>query len=530
MKRRDQKPRSGFTRRAFLGAAAAATASALVPGIMQGCSIFRRKPDTDTGKGPPNIVLLLADDLGYRDLGCYGGPVKTPALDGLAAGGVRFTDFYAGAPTSSPSRATLLTGRHHFRTGIYDVLGYGREPMYLREREVTLPEMLQAQGYATAHFGKWHVGSLKADQSQPSPAVHGFDYWFGMNDDAHPSHRDPVNFLRNGEPVGIIKGYSCQIVVDEAISWLEEERDPERPFFLNLWFHEPHEAAAAPDGIVSLYGDLDDEAAVYAGTIDNTDRAIARLLAKLRQIDSPENTLIVYASDNGSYRADSVGNLRGNKGSVYEGGIRVPGIFYWPGNIAEGHIVGEPAGIVDLLPTICSLTRTSRPKRVHLDGADISPLLMGRGDAFERQQALYWHNGEAMAARRGDYAVIAHADFTYPKDVEAIAEVSKEIVEVLRKADSPELVPWIARKTSFYKEFTNIDAEMLRWQFIRMNTFQKSWIPALKSGTYKQFELYDLATDPGQQYDLFARLPSVAARLKEELLQITASVMDEAPG
>ncbi len=480
----------------------------------------------------PNVVVLFADDLGYQDIGCYDGPVKTPALDRLAADGVRFNDFYSGASVCSPSRATLLTGRHHIRAGIYSVLIFNTERMHLLEREVTLPEVLKSHGYTTAHFGKWHLGLPRGDHNKPSPAEHGFDYWFGMASGAHPSHKNPVNFLRNGEPVGPIEGYSCQIVVDDAISWLEEKRDPDAPFFLNLWFHEPHDVIAAPETIVSQYGDLNDQAAVYSGTIDNTDRAIARLLDKLKEVDSPENTLVVYSSDNGSYRLDRVGNLRGKKGSNYEGGIRVPGIFYWPGHITKGHVQREPAGVIDLLPTVCGLVGIDNPEGVHLDGSDLSPLLTGRDSEFIRHQPLYFHqptSNPTVAIRSGKYSMLAYRDFEYPRDRNAIAEVERQIEDVLTKANSPELVPWVTRTDSFYKVFKNKDAERLRGRFMRLNMFQESWIPTLKAGGYKRFELYDLTTDPGQQKDLSAQLADVTARLKKEMLEITASVMAEGP-
>jgi len=350
-----------------------------------------------------------------------------------------------------------------------------------------------------------------------------------MHAGSQPSHKNPVNFLRNGRPVGKIEGYSCQIVVDEAISWLDEKRDPEAPFFMNLWFHEPHDVVAAPDDIVSQYGDLNDKAAIYSGTIDNTDRAIARLLDKLKEVDLPENTLIVYASDNGSYRSDRVGNLRGTKGYIYEGGIRVPGIFSWPGHIAGGRVEGEPAGVVDLLPTVCGLAGIDKPEGVHLDGSDISPLLLGQDGVFTRHQALYWHSGSSVAMRRGKYSMVAFADFQFPRDREAIAAVEKQIEDVLRTANSPELVPWTTRTNYFYGQLKNMDAERLRWQFMRLNGFQTSWIPTLKAGGYRGFELYDLSTDPGQQNNLAAQLPGVTARLKKEMLDITASVMAEAP-
>jgi len=481
----------------------------------------------------PNVVVLLADDLGWKDIGCYGGPAKTPTLDRLAAGGVRFTDFYAGAAVCGPSRAVLLTGRHHARTGIYsNVIFESSQKPHLLEREITLPEVLKMHGYATAHFGKWHLGMPTRGVEKPTPAEHGFDYWFGMNSGASPSHKDPVNFLRNGKPVGKIVGYSCQIVVDEAISWLDEKRDPDAPFLLNLWFHEPHDPIAAPESIVSQYGDLNDKAAIYSGTIDNTDRAISRLLDKLKEVDSLENTLVFYTSDNGSYRDDRNGNLRGRKASNFEGGIRVPEIFYWPGTVKGGHVEHEPAGAVDLLPTICGLLGIDKPEGVHLDGSDISPLLTSRGNEFVRHQPLYWHLPSAnpsLAIRDGNYSMVAYRNYEFPRDRAAIAKVEKDIEEVLRKANSPELVSWVERTDYFYKVFKNKDAERLRIEFMRLNVFQESWIPILKSGSYKRFQLFDLAADPSQKVDVSKQHPEVFSRLKRQLLEINASVMAEAP-
>jgi arylsulfatase A len=228
----------------------------------------------------PNVVFLLADDLGWKDIGCYGGPVKTPALDGLAKKGVRFTEFYSGAAVCSPSRATILTGRHHLRAGVYSWIADYSQQSHLLEREVTLAEILKEHGYATAHFGKWHLGLSQGKRVKPSPSGHGFDYWFATANNAGPSHRNPRNFLRNGNPVGELKGYACQLVVDEALNWLADHRktDPANstPFFLNLWFHEPHAPIAAPRELVSKYGAQKDPAAIYSGTIENTDRAIAR--------------------------------------------------------------------------------------------------------------------------------------------------------------------------------------------------------------------------------------------------------------
>lgn len=433
----------------------------------------------------PNVVVLLADDLGWKDVGSYGGPVKTPAIDSLAARGMRFTDFYSGAAVCSPSRAVLLTGRHHIRTGVYSWINDSTQNSHLLEREVTLAEVLKQAGYATAHVGKWHLGLPTAERPfKPTPAAHGFDYWFATWNNAVPSHRNPTNFIRNGEPVGELQGYSAQLVVDEAIAWLGRHRQSANrsaPFFLNVWFHEPHSPIAAPDAIVREYSDnLTDRAAIYSGTIDNTDRAIARLLETLAALDAPENTLVVYASDNGSYRQDRVGELRGRKGGNWEGGIRVPGIFFWPGTISAGVVSSEPAGLVDLLPTVCGLLGLRTPPGVHLDGSSLAALLRGETKAIVRHQPLFWHlqrSRPIVAMRDGEWSLVADPDY----------ELSEN------------------------------------------NNFLEAWIPAIKTGGYTNYQLFNLRTDPGQTTDLATREPGRLAQMRQQLLAINASVMADAP-
>jgi arylsulfatase A len=482
----------------------------------------------------PNVVMLLADDLGWKDIGCYGGPVKTPTLDRLAVGGVRFTDFYSGAAVCSPSRATLLTGRQHLRAGIYSWIHDSEQNSHLLEREVTLAEVLKDNGYETAHLGKWHLGMPTPQKpNKPTPADHGFDYWFATANNAQPSHQDPVNFIRNGKPVGKTEGYACQVVVDEAISWLDEQRDPNKPFFLNVWFHEPHAPIAAPDGIVSGYGKLNEPAAIYSGTIDNTDQATARLLEKLEQVDSPENTLIIYSSDNGSYRADRVGHLRGTKGSNYDGGIRVPGIFYWPGTIAEGRVEHEPAGLVDLLPTVCGLLGIDKPQNVHLDGSDLAPLLISGKDEFVRHQPLFWllpASGPAVGIRDGRYSLVAHRDYEFPKDRERMAALRTQIEQVLKRNGTLEdEIRGSTLDKQMFEGFKDREAEQLRSQFILLNMFSESWIPAIKGGTYGRFELFDMAQDSGQTQDVSKQHPDIVTKLKKQLLEINASIMADAP-
>jgi arylsulfatase A len=445
-----------------------------------------------TAADKPNVVILLADDLGYADVGCYNGPVKTPAIDSLAAAGTRFSDFYSGCAVCSPSRAVLMTGRHHIRAGVYSWINDDTQNSHLLEREVTLAEILKTNGYATAHIGKWHLGLPTAKRKKPTPADHGFDHWIATPNNAAPSHRNPNNFIKNGTPMGPLEGYSCQLLADEAIDWLDRREPKDTPFFLNIWFHEPHAPIAAPEGIVNEYQDpnwsppnakkrkakspAQDPAAVYSATIDNTDRAIARLLKKLRELDAPEDTLIIYASDNGSYRDDRTGGLRGRKGLNWDGGIRIPGIFVWPGKIQPNILARQPAGLVDVLPTVCGLLGLDKPEGIHLDGSDISAILLGQPDTFTRHQPLFWHLQKSrpiVAMRDADYSLVAEPDYQLSTD----------------------------------------------------NMFKESWIPAIKNGGYKNYQLFNLAKDPNQTTNIAAENPELVEKLKQQLLKINTSIM-----
>ena len=475
----------------------------------------------------PNVIVLLADDLGSKDLGCYGGPVKTPVLDGLAAKGVRFTDFHAGAAVCSPSRATLLTGRQNLRTGIYGVLQDHMHDMHLLEREVTIAEVLKKAGYGTAHFGKWHIGMTSGKRKKPSLQDHGFDYWFGLSNGANPSHRNPTNFMRNGKPVGPMKGYSCQIVVSDAINWLETKANPDQPFFMNIWFNEPHATLAAPDEITSIYGDLKDEAAIYSATVDNTDRAIGRLVAKLKETGKLDNTLIIYSSDHGSYRTDRNGGLKGNKGSNFQGGLRSPGIFFWPDGVRGGRIESTPSGAVDLLPTICGLAGIDKPKGVHLDGADLSPLLVEKG-TFKRSQPMIWlapSSGHLATLREGRYTLMGYRGYQLPFDRVKYNAILQKMAKLADIDPSPKNLRSRVSNTTF----SSPEFNRLRGEKVRQESFQESWIPTIKAGGFRQFALYDLKTDPLQKKDVSRQRPEVTERLKKKLLMLYKDVMADAP-
>ncbi|EDM28495.1 arylsulphatase A [Lentisphaera araneosa HTCC2155] len=426
----------------------------------------------------PNIVILLADDLGYKDIACYKGPVETPNIDSLAVKGTKFETFYSGSAVCSPSRATLITGRHHIRTGIYSWVHDATQKTHLLEREITLAEMLKEKGYMTAHFGKWHLGMTGKKAKKPNPDAHGFDYWFATGNNAAPSHKNPNNFVRNGKEVGPLEGYSAQLVVDDAINWLDKREDTESPFFMNVWFHEPHKKMAAPEDIIKKYKDQkkSKNEDLYSATIDNTDQAVGRLLNKLAEVAKPEDTLIIYSSDNGSFLSERTEPFLGNKGSNYQGGLRVPGIISWPGHVKESQVVQETAALVDIMPTLRAIVENPNPSGLHLDGTDLSPLLFAEPAKFERQQALFWHLHKAkaiVAMRQGKYMIHAAPDYD------------------MKKA----------------------------------NLFDEKLIPIVKSGKYKDFELFDLELDPGQEKNIASQNPELTQKLIKQLYQINDSIM-----
>ena len=482
----------------------------------------------------PNVVILLADDLGSADIGCYGGPVKTPVLDSLAAGGVRFTNFYSGAPVCSPARASLITGRHHIRTGVYTVIQDHLHDMHLETNEVTIAEILKQNGYETAHIGKWHLGTPFRGRDKPWIDEHGFDYWFATDLNAAPSHRNPTNFWRNRERVGDLEGYACQLVIDEAITWLKQERTDNTPFFLNVWFHEPHAPLAAPPEIIKEYGELNDQAAIYSATIDNTDRAIGRLVEHLRKTGDLDTTIIIYTSDHGSYRHERNGNLRAGKGSMLEGGLRVPGIVYWPDGIKGGQVETTPGAAMDILPTICGLVDAGIPADLELDGSDLSTVLQGKATEFKRVRPLTWHSplSQPVAViREGDFTLVGWRSEEYPKDKSSINTVMEQMRVHLESHLGKKLSASELWHECYNSPFRNPEYSKLRGEFVTLNSFQERWIPLIKTGTggITRLELFDLSKDPRQLKNVIDEHPDVAQRMEDQLRNIHQRVLDDAP-
>ncbi len=375
----------------------------------------QKKPDR------PNIVILLCDDLGYGDLACYGHPtIRTPNLDKLAKQGVQFTEFYSASPVCSPSRAGLLTGRCPTRSGVYTRIN-PNNPMHLPASEATLATLLRRAGYRTAHVGKWHLNGMFNSAKQPQPGDHGFDHWFSTQNNAAPTHENPKNFVRNGKAVGPLKGFSCQLVADEAITWLKAGGAGPQPFFLFACFHEPHEKVASPADLVASYPKArNQDEAQYFANVTNIDRAVGRILAALDELGVADNTIVLFASDNGPETLNRyptatrsygvVGRLRGRKLWLFEGGIRVPGILRWPGKTQPGKTSDVPVWSLDLLPTLCQAAGAKVPTDRPIDGTSFLPALEGK--KIERKTPLFWHYYRALgeprvALRDGDWVVLA---------------------------------------------------------------------------------------------------------------------------
>ncbi|MEZ6065376.1 MAG: sulfatase-like hydrolase/transferase [Planctomycetaceae bacterium] len=392
----------------------------------------------------PSFLVILCDDLGYGDLGCFGHPaIKTPHLDQLAAEGLRLTDCYSAAPICSPSRAGLLTGRTPSRSGVYSWIASGN-PMQLPASERTIAALLREAGYDTCHVGKWHLNGHFNSPRHLQPGDHGFDHWFSTQNNAAPSHENPTNFVRNGEKVGPLTGYSCQVVADEAINWLKGRRGSDAPFFQFVCFHEPHEPIASPPELVAHYPDAVKQGeALYYANVENMDAAVGRLLAALDELHLSEGSLVIFTSDNGPETLDryagawrshgSPGPLRGMKLHLYDGGIRVPGIVRWPGRVKAGQASNVPVASLDFLPTFCELAGVDVPTDKPLDGTSLAGFL--RGEELRRERPLFWHyyggiGNRQVGVRHGDWKLVAGWDG--PHDMPAGASLNPGTVDQLR--------------------------------------------------------------------------------------------------
>ena len=365
----------------------------------------------------PNIILIMADDLGYGDIGCYGsGKIKTPNIDALAKGGMKFTDYHSNCPVCSPTRAALLTGRYQQRASIEGVI-YAKGPARqtgLALEETTFAEVLKTRGYATGIFGKWHLGY----NVEFNPAKQGFDEFRGYvsgNVDYH-SHIDGAGFddwWKNLEKVPE-EGYTTDLITKHGIDFIERHKD--EPFCLYL----PHESPHYPyqgrnDPPERLPGDKkgrkakgDEIARAYKEMVDVMDEGIGKIVDTIRRLGLEQKTFIFFCSDNGATKNGSNGALAGYKGSLWEGGHRVPAVAYWPGRIQPGTVTSQTTLGMDMFPTMASIAGAKLPAGLNLDGVDLLGTLTEDRKLPER--TLFWRYRKERAVRKGPWKLLVQGD------------------------------------------------------------------------------------------------------------------------
>jgi arylsulfatase A len=441
---------------------------------------------------PPNIIFLLADDLGYAELGCYGQTkIKTPNIDRLAAGGMRFTQFYAGSPVCAPSRCVLLTGKHTGHAYIRDngeLPTEGQRP--IPTGTFTLGHLLHAAGYKTGCIGKWGLGG---PGSTGEPNHQGFDYFYGYlcQREAHnyyPDHlwRNTQKEMLEGNEGGqqlVGKHYAHDLMAEDALRFVRENKS--RPFFLYLAFTIPHVALQVPDDSLAEYKDQFPETpyegkqylphptprAAYAAMVTRMDRDIGRLMRLLQELNLDRNTVVFFTSDNGPTikigGADSIffksaAPFRGLKQDVYEGGIRVPFIARWPGKIPAGVTSEQPAAFWDILPTLAELTHASLPAQI--DGVSVLPTLL-QGPGQKQHDFFYWEyhsQGASQAVRIGDWKAVRLNLQKNPHSPIQLYNLREDIAETKDLAgEHPEIVEKVARIMASSRE----PSDNPKWNF-----------------------------------------------------------------
>ncbi len=428
-----------------------------------------------TNTDRPNVVFILADDLGYGDLGSYGQDlIKTPGLDRMAAEGVRFTQFYAGATVCAPSRSVLMTGQHMGHTHVRgNAPGPDMTAQSLRDEDVTVAEVLKSAGYSTGLFGKWGLGEVGLEGH---PLKQGFDSFFGYLNQVH-AHNYYPEFLWRGlekaplrnkvERVSRVYGgfaggwaterndYSHDVIMREAMTWVEEQKDS--PFFLYLALTIPHAnnegTRATGDGAeVPEYGVYDREDwpnpdKGQAAMITRMDRDVGALLQRLAELGIEKNTLVMFSSDNGPHNESNhdllkfhpSGELRGIKRDLYDGGIRVPFLAWWPGTIQPGRVSSHIGYFGDLMATVADLAGVETP--ANTDSVSFAPILLGRPDEQEPQEYLYWEfyeGGSSQAVRLRKWKGVRKPMLTGRLELYDVMRDSSEKYDVAR--NHPEVV------------------------------------------------------------------------------------------
>ncbi|MBN9157076.1 sulfatase-like hydrolase/transferase [Microbacterium sp.] len=372
----------------------------------------------------PNVVVIYADDLGYGDVGCFGGDdVRTPHLDRLAARGVRLTNWYSNSPVCSPSRAALLTGRHPVHAGVQEILGGKRGTAGL-PAQPTLASRLQDEGYRTGIFGKWHLGTGSGYRPLDRGFAQHFGFLAGCVD--YYSHifywgqgQNPVHDLWDDEREVYDNGrYLTEVIAEKAASFIAD--GGAEPFLCYVPFNAPHYPMHAPKEYVDRFPELPDDRRIMAAMIAAMDDGVGRILDALEAAGIADDTIVFFSSDNGpstesrnwlngeeiDYQGGSTGGLRGNKGSLFDGGIRVPAIISWPAALPQGAEWAEPAAMMDILPTV--LEAAGAPSSAEADGTSVLGALRALAPLPD-ERTLFWEYGPQLAARRGPWKLTTSA-------------------------------------------------------------------------------------------------------------------------
>ena len=499
--------REPISRRDFL------TASAVAAGAYS-CESGPPPPDA-----PPNIVLCMGDDHGWHETGYNGHPiVATPVLDEMAASGLRLDRFYSAAPVCSPTRGSVMTGRHPNRYGTFSA------NWSIRPEEVGIAQILKRAGYACGHFGKWHLGPVKAD-SPTNPGAFGFDEWLSHD---NFFEMNPI-LSRNGGPPERHEGESSRIVVDAAADFIDRATEAGKPFFVVIWFGSPHEPYSGLDDDLAMYADLPEELSQTPSRITSMDtglqtsvpldealqarfaeitamdRAMGALRTHLADRGVRDDTLLWYCSDNGAPGATRHASpLRADKGRVYEGGVRVPGLIEWPAKVAEARRSAVNSVTSDILPTLCDIVGLDAPERP-LDGVSLLPVI--EGTMRERPEPIcFWSYGGDRREDGDPY-----------------------IDPGLQEGTTPLVKMMDGRLTRNFRNFRYLSIE--EEDFAGPRAILDSRYKLVVDGSGESsIELFDMREDPGETADLAGSHPEEVARLAARLRDWQQSVLESLTG
>ena len=503
--------RQDISRRKFLAMTAAAAATVMTPTVAK------------MAAERPNIVLLMGDDHGWDEVAYNGHPhLKTPVLDEMATQGLRLDRFYSAHPSCSPTRGSIITGRHPNRYGTF-------APNWsIRPDEISIAQILKKAGYSCGHFGKWHLGPVKAE-SPTNPGAMGFDQWLSHDNffEINPT------LSRNGGPPEKFHGESSQIIVDETIRFIKKAKEKKQPFFAVVWFGSPHEPYSGLADDLALYNNLPAEYKKRVVTLTSNetgrpvkrpmnevlreryaeitamDRAIGNLRDYLKAQNLRENTLVWYCGDNGVPSSGRITTpFRGQKGTMYEGGVRVPGLIEWPARIRKPRVSNVNSVTSDMLPTLCELAGQPLPSRP-LDGISLVSLIDGKMQ--ERPSPIFFWSFNTGRAFSGD---------------------SKPYIDPILQEGTTPLVKMMAGKyTRTFRNFhyTKISEQDFGGARTVLDNRYKLVVDA-QSGNKSTIELFDLTNDPAEEQNLIGSHKKIAEKMEKQLRDWQQSVLESVTG